>query len=50
MGKYGKANQVKIDPFSYNSILMGEGKIGKTTIVYEMCKKYLPEEGYMFLE
>lgn len=50
MGKYGKKNHVSVDPFSYNHILLGESKIGKTTIVYKMLEKYLGEDGYMFLE
>lgn len=50
MGKYGKRNKVKLDPFSYNIGFLGESGIGKTTLVYQMCEKYLPEDGYMFLE
>lgn len=47
---YGKKNVIKLDPFEYNIALMGEGGIGKTTLIKEMCEKYLPEEGYLFAE
>lgn len=50
MGKYGKKNEVKIDPLSYNICLLGEPKIGKTTLVKEVCEKLVGEDGYMFLE
>lgn len=48
--RFGKKNKVKLDPFSYNSIFLGESGIGKTTLVYNMLKKYVGEEGYLFLE
>lgn len=48
--KYGKKNHVKIDPFAYTHILLGQSKVGKTTIVYQMLEKYLGEDGYIFLE
>lgn len=48
--KYGKANIIKIDPLAYNICLLGEPKIGKTTIIKEMLEKLVGEEGYMFLE
>jgi len=50
MGKYGKKNEVKIDPLAYNICLLGEPKIGKTTLVKEVCEKLAGEDGYMFLE
>lgn len=50
MGKYGKRNEVKIDPLSYNICLLGEPKIGKTTLAKEVCEKLVGENGYMFLE
>lgn len=50
MGRYGKKNEVKIDPLSYNICLLGEPKIGKTTLVREVCEKLAGENGYMFLE
>ncbi len=50
MGKYGKKNEVKIDPLSYNICLLGEPKIGKTTLAKEVCEKLAGENGYIFLE
>ena len=50
MGKYGKKNEVKLDPLSYNIGLIGESGIGKTTVIKEMCEKLVGEDGYMFLE
>lgn len=50
MGKYGKKNEVKLDPLSYNTGIIGEGGIGKTTIIYEMCEELVGSEGYIFLE
>lgn len=47
---FGKKNKVKIDPFSYNTGLLGEAGIGKTTIIKEMCEKHLGEDGYLFVE
>ena len=50
MGKYGKKNEVNLDPLSYNTGLIGEGGIGKTTVIYEMCDKLVGDEGYIFFE
>lgn len=50
MGKYGKKNEVKIDPLNYNICLLGEPKIGKTTIIKQMLESLAGEEGYIFLE
>lgn len=47
---FGKKNHVKIDPLAYNIMVLGEPKIGKTTLIYEVCKKLTGEEGYLFLE
>lgn len=48
--KYGKKNQVKIDPLAYNICILGEPKIGKTTIVKQFLERLVGENGYMFLE
>jgi hypothetical protein len=48
--KYGKKNVVKIDPLAYNICILGESKIGKTTVVKEFLEKLVGDEGYMFLE
>ena len=47
---FGKKNVIKIDPLSYNIGLIGEGGIGKTTIIKEMCEKLAGEDGYLFAE
>lgn len=48
--KYGKKNEIKIDPLKYNLMLIGESGIGKTTVIKEYCEKLAGEDGYMFLE
>lgn len=50
MGKFGRPNHVKIDPLAYNICLLGESKVGKTTLIKEVCEKLTSDEGYMFLE
>lgn len=47
---FGKKNVVKTDPFCYNIGLLGEGGIGKTTLIYKMCRKHLGDDGYLFVE
>lgn len=48
--KFGKKNEVKIDPLAYNLAFIGESGIGKTTLIKEYCEKLAGEDGYMFLE
>lgn len=48
--KYGKRNEVKIDPLKYNLALIGQSGIGKTTVIKEYCEKLCGENGYLFLE
>ena len=48
--KYGKKNQVSLNPLNYNIALIGESKIGKTTIIHEICQKLVGEDGYLFCE
>lgn len=48
--KYGKKNEVKIDPLAYNLAFIGESGIGKTTLIKEYCEKLAGEDGYIFLE
>ena len=50
LGKYGKKNHVKLDPLAYNICLLGESKVGKTTLIKEVCEKLAGDNGYMFLE
>lgn len=48
--KYGKKNEVRLNPLDYNLALIGESGIGKTTIIKEYCEKLAGEDGYLFLE
>ena len=48
--KYGKKNHVKVDPFNYSLMMLGEPKIGKTTLLYEVAEKLVGEDGYIFAE
>lgn len=48
--KFGKKNQVKVDPFNYNLMLLGEPKIGKTSLLYQVAEKTVGEDGYIFAE
>lgn len=48
--KFGRKNEIKINPLAYNFMLIGEGGIGKTTIIKEYCEKLAGTEGYMFIE
>ena len=47
---FGRKNHVKLDPLSYNICLLGESKVGKTTLIKEVCEKLAGENGYLFLE
>ena len=48
--KFGKKNEVNLNPLAYNLALIGESGIGKTTIIKEYCEKLAGSDGYMFLE
>ena len=48
--KYGRKNQVSLNPLDYNVCVLGEAKIGKTTMVHEVCQKLVGEDGYLFCE
>lgn len=48
--KFGKKNHVKVDPFNYSLMMLGEPKIGKTTLLYEVAEKLVGEDGYIFAE
>ena len=50
MAKFGKKNHVNLNPLAYNICLLGEPKVGKTTLIYNVCKKILGDDGYMFFE
>lgn len=47
---FGRKNHVKVDPTAYSFMLLGEPKIGKTTVLKEVAEKLVGEEGYMFVE
>lgn len=47
---FGKKNVINVDPFSYNTGLLGEGGVGKTSTVFDMCRKHLGDDGYLFAE
>ena len=48
--KYGKKNEIKLDPLKYNLCLIGEGGIGKTTLIKQYCEKLAGQDGYIFLD
>lgn len=50
MGRFGKKNHVNLDPLSYNFMLLGTPKVGKTTVIKEFCEELSGEDGYMFFE
>ena len=47
--KFGKKNVVKVDPLAYQIALMGEGGIGKTTLIVEMVEKLAGSDSYIHL-
>lgn len=47
---FGKKNNVRLDPLAYNICLLGESKVGKTTLMKEVCEKLAGDGGYLFLE
>jgi hypothetical protein len=48
--KFGRKNEIKLDPLKYNLCLIGEGGIGKTTLIKQYCERLAGEDGYMFLD
>lgn len=50
MGKFGRKNEIKLDPLAFNLALMGESGCGKTTIIKEYCDKLAGPDSYLFLE
>ena len=47
---FGKRNHVKVDPTAYSLMLLGEPKIGKTTVIMEVLEKLVGIDGFMFVE
>ena len=50
MGKFGKKNEVDLNPLHYNIAILGESGIGKTTLAKEICEKMVGEDGYIHLD
>lgn len=50
MGKFGKKNEINLNPLTYNIGLGGEAGIGKSTIIKEVCEKLVGEDGYISLD
>lgn len=50
MGKFGKKNEVDLNPLHYNIALLGESGIGKSTIIKEVCEKLAGEDGYIHFD
>lgn len=48
--KFGRKNEIKLDPFAFNLCLMGESGVGKTTIIKQYCEKLAGPDSYLFLE
>lgn len=47
--RFGKKNKVSLNWYDYNLGLIGESGVGKTSIAYNICDKYLGEDGYILL-
>lgn len=47
---YGKKNHVSLNILDYNICILGQSKVGKTTLIKEVCEKVVGEDGYLFLE
>ena len=50
MGKFGKKNEVSLNPLDYNVCILGEGGLGKTTLAKEVCEKLTGENGYIHFD
>lgn len=47
---FGRKNHVKIDPTNYSLMLLGEAKIGKSSVIKEVLEKLVGSSGYLFAE
>lgn len=47
--KFGKKTEISLNPLDYSIYLMGEGGIGKTTVIKQVCEKMVGDDGYIFL-
>ena len=50
MGKYGHKIEISTNPLDYNICILGESKIGKTTIAKQICEKLVGSEGYIHFD
>lgn len=50
MGKFGKKNEVSLNPLDFGICLLGESGIGKTTLAKEVCEKLVGDEGYIHFD
>lgn len=50
MGKFGKKNEVSLNPLDYNICILGESGIGKSTLSKEICEKLVGEDGYIHFD
>lgn len=50
MGKFGKKNEINLNPLAYNIGLCGESGVGKSTIIKQVCEKLVGDEGYISLD
>ena len=50
MGKYGKKHVISEDPLDYNIGIIGEGGIGKSTLLKETFEKLVGDSGYIMLD
>ena len=47
MGRFGKKNEINLNPLAYNIGLLGESGVGKSTIIKQVCEKLVGDEGYI---
>lgn len=47
--RFGKRNEINLDPLQYGIMLLGESGVGKSTLIKNVCEK-LTGDGYMFLD
>ena len=50
MGKFGKRNEVSLNPLDFNIAILGEAKIGKTTTAMQVCEILAGEDGYIHFD
>lgn len=50
MGKFGKKNEVSLNPLDYNITILGISGVGKTTMAKEASEKLVGEDGYIHFD